>query len=112
MSGELNMIQTLRKFRGGQTKQIWGGASLEKFSGEAQLEKSPCKLLSFSSSDGKSEQTQGLSHPMMRTTTVITVKGVSLVITQERNNQSESQSTMYSKSLTMGTVFEDDSPEA
>ena len=36
------MIQTLRKFRGGQTKQIWGGASLETFSGEAQLKKSPC----------------------------------------------------------------------
>ena len=42
MSGEVNMIQTLRKFRGGQTKQIWGGASLETFSGESQLKKSPC----------------------------------------------------------------------
>ena len=36
------MIQTLRKFRGGQTKQVWGGASLETFSGESQLKKSPC----------------------------------------------------------------------
>ena len=42
MSGEVNMIQTLRIFRGGQTKQIWGGASLETFSGESQLKKSPC----------------------------------------------------------------------
>ena len=36
------MILTLRKIRGGQSKQIWGGgASLETFSGEAQLKKHP-----------------------------------------------------------------------
>ena len=33
MSGEVNMIQTLRKFRGGQTKQIWGGQSRDIFRG-------------------------------------------------------------------------------
>ena len=38
MSGEVNMTPTLRKFRGGQSKQNWGG-SLETFSGEAQLKK-------------------------------------------------------------------------
>ena len=41
MSGEVNMIPTLRQFRGGQSKQIWGGGSLETFSGEAQLKKHP-----------------------------------------------------------------------
>ena len=45
------MIPTLRKFRGAQSKQIWGGASLETFSGEAQLKKSPC--ISFLSSSEK-----------------------------------------------------------
>ena len=42
MSGEVNMIQTLRKFRGGPDQANLGGASLETFSGEAQLKKSPC----------------------------------------------------------------------
>ena len=43
MSGEVNMIPTLRKFRGGPVQANLGGASLETFSGEGQLKKSPCK---------------------------------------------------------------------
>ena len=42
MSGEVNKIQTLRKFRGGPDQANLGGASLETFSGEAQLKKTPC----------------------------------------------------------------------
>ena len=42
MSDEVNMIQTLRKFRGGLVQANLGGASLETFSGESQLKKSPC----------------------------------------------------------------------
>ena len=42
MSGEVNMIPTLRKFRGGPVQANLGGASLETFSGEGQLKKSPC----------------------------------------------------------------------
>ena len=49
MSGEVNMIPTLTKFRGGPVQAIFGGAgeadSLEIFSGEAQLKKSPCRSL-------------------------------------------------------------------
>ena len=45
MSGEVNMIPTLRKFRGGPVQANLGGASLETFSGEGQLKKSPCKLV-------------------------------------------------------------------
>ena len=37
------MIQTLRKFMGGARPSKFGGASLETFSGEAQLKKSPYK---------------------------------------------------------------------
>ena len=44
MSGEVNMIQTLRKFRGGPDQANLGGASLETFLGEAQLKKSPCNI--------------------------------------------------------------------
>ena len=40
MSGKVIMIPTLTKFRGGQSKQIWGGQSR----GEAQLKKTPCIL--------------------------------------------------------------------
>ena len=42
MSGKVNMIPTLRKFRGGPVQANLGGASLETFSGEGQLKKSPC----------------------------------------------------------------------
>ena len=38
------MIQTLKKFRGGPDQANFGGASLETFSGEALLTKSPCNL--------------------------------------------------------------------
>ena len=41
VSGEVNMIPTLRKIRGGQSKQIWGGASTETLSGVGQLKKHP-----------------------------------------------------------------------
>ena len=47
MSGEVNMIPTLRKFRGGPVQANLGGASLETFSGEGQLKKSPCIFCSF-----------------------------------------------------------------
>ena len=50
MSGEVNMIQTLRKFRGGPDQANLGGASLETFSGEGQLKKSPCSYQIFLSS--------------------------------------------------------------
>ena len=36
------MILIRRRFRGGPVEGFTGGASLEKFSGEAQLKKSPC----------------------------------------------------------------------
>ena len=36
------MTPTLRKFRGGPVQANLGGASLETFSGEGQLKKSPC----------------------------------------------------------------------
>ena len=42
MSGEVNMIQTLRKFRGGPDQANLGGASLETFSGGDQLRRTPC----------------------------------------------------------------------
>ena len=42
MSGEVNVIPTLRKFRGGPVEAFLGGASLETFSGEGQLKKPPC----------------------------------------------------------------------
>ena len=42
MSGEVNMIPTLRKFKGGPVQAYLGGASLETFSGGGQLKKSPC----------------------------------------------------------------------
>ena len=48
MSGEVNMIPTLRKFRGGPVQANLGGASLETFSGEGQLKKSPCMKASLS----------------------------------------------------------------
>ena len=41
------MIPTLREIRGGASPSKFGGASLETFSGEGQLKKSPCKILYF-----------------------------------------------------------------
>ena len=38
------VILILRRFRGGPVEGFLGGASLETFSGEAQLKKSPCML--------------------------------------------------------------------
>ena len=38
------MILILKDLEGGQSRDLWGGgASLETFSGEAQLKKTPCK---------------------------------------------------------------------
>ena len=47
MYGEVNMTPTLRKLRGGPVEGFMGGASLETFSGEAQLKKSPCISYSY-----------------------------------------------------------------
>ena len=43
MSGEVNMIPTLRKFRGGPVQANLGGGQSR---GEAQLKKTPCMRLS------------------------------------------------------------------
>ena len=45
MSGEVNMIPTHKLFKGGPVQANFGGASLETFSGEAQLKKTPCILI-------------------------------------------------------------------
>ena len=37
VSGEVNMIPTLRKIRGGQSKQIWGGQSRDIVRGDPVL---------------------------------------------------------------------------
>ena len=45
MSGEVNVIPTLREIRGGGSpSKFGGGASLETFSGEGQLKKPPCMI--------------------------------------------------------------------
>ena len=56
MSGEVNMIPTPRKFRGvggvgGTVQANSSGASLETFSGEAQLRNHPIQKLHISSID-------------------------------------------------------------
>lgn len=42
MSGEVNKISTLENLGGGGSPSEFGRASLEPFSGEAQLKKTPC----------------------------------------------------------------------
>ena len=41
------MIPTLKNLEGGPFQANFGGASLETFSGEAQLKKSPCINLNY-----------------------------------------------------------------